>query len=237
MRTLSLLRLVMARSSLPSPLKSPTAMADGKSAPTSESLCDASEPAPSPRKTETLPPTEPKMELNNPVSPPGMSVATISIFPSPLKSPTAMAMVRLPSVERGELGPCWNVPSPLPRKIPASLRPLRATAKSRIPSPLKSPIAMEEGAVPTLIGENGALTKETLGRQVPAVAGAIYVRTTEARLINRFIASPLSLGGLPATYGASLQSPRGPFSSNVNTWQWQFLVRRSVFLFPRRPHS
>src|SRR5438552_3256434 len=65
-----------------------------------------------------------------------------SSLPSELKSPTATeygANVAPPPVLK--LPPSVNVPSPLPRRMETCPQPASATAKSKMPSPLKSPLA------------------------------------------------------------------------------------------------
>src|ERR1051326_2606505 len=83
-----------------------------------------------------------------------------SCFPSPLKSPTEIDCG--PEAD-GEVTADWNVPSPLPNNIAITLpgeheylpqlRPPSATARSLLPSPLKSPTAIERGAPPAGMSE------------------------------------------------------------------------------------
>ena len=69
----------------------------------------------------------------------------------------------------------WNVPSPLPSEIETLSVPARATATSRLPSPLKSPTAIADGLVETGIderaGRGGGLERTVAGTQVDAVRG------------------------------------------------------------------
>src|SRR5580700_11932792 len=117
---------VTAMSTLPSPLKSPTASDTGL-APAAYSIPDPNVPLPLPKRTTAL-----------------KELATArSNLPSPLKSPRATESVAIPVAYARKGG---NVPSPLPKKMftPWSF----ATAKSSFPSPLKSPTATELGFGP-----------------------------------------------------------------------------------------
>ena len=54
---------------------------------------------------------------------------------------------------KGEVGNCVNPPFPSPLKAEIVLSPLFVTAKSRLPSPLKSATTTALGLVPTAYGE------------------------------------------------------------------------------------
>jgi hypothetical protein len=84
-------------------------------------------------------------------------------FPSPLKSPTAIALGALP-VE-GDDATGVNVPSPLPRRIVTLLLEVFTTAKSNFQSPLKSPTAIDLGEFPAAMGEPLAFPNVTHGAE------------------------------------------------------------------------
>ena len=69
-------------------------------------------------------------------------------MPSPLKSPIATEIGPEPTGISGTAGEV-NPPAPSPRRIETLFDELLATAKSCLPSLLKSPIATEKGRVPT----------------------------------------------------------------------------------------
>src|SRR5712692_534110 len=91
--------------------------------------------------------------------------------------------------------------------MPASFMLLSATAKSRIPSPLKSPTAIEVGAFPTEMGEKGALTKETLGGQA-AFAAASSIRIMANVAFACFIVPSLNRQLAPTGLGAAFAGDR-----------------------------
>src|SRR5712664_3294630 len=90
--------LATARSSHPSPLKSPTATETGLS-PAAKLSAAWKVPSPFPRSTETL------LELK-------ATATARSSHPSPLKSPTATETGLSPAAK---LSAAWKVPSPFPR--------------------------------------------------------------------------------------------------------------------------
>ena len=117
----------MARSCLPSPLKSPTATEKGL-VPAPKLVAAPKLPVPSPNKIDTL------FEF---------SLATArSCLPSPLKSPTATEPGIVPTPK---LVAALKLPVPLPNKIDTLSESMLATARSCLPSPLKSPTATELG--------------------------------------------------------------------------------------------
>ncbi len=115
--------LTAAKSSLPSPLKSPTVTELGL-LPTEKSVAVPKPPVPLPSSTETV-----------------LPLATAkSSLPSPLKSPTVTELIPLPT-EKSVAVP--KPPVPLPSSTETVL-PL-ATAKSSLPSLLKSPTVTDLG--------------------------------------------------------------------------------------------
>src|SRR5882757_2065757 len=74
-------------------------------------------------------------------------VTTMSGMPSPLKSPAA-TNVGLVLVPVDGLAAAVNVPSPLPKRTVTVLLKVFATARSDLPSPLKSPTATDSGLLP-----------------------------------------------------------------------------------------
>src|SRR5207244_127124 len=80
---------------------------------------------------------------------------TRSSLRSRLKSPTATQSGPPPSPASKFLAGV-KVPSPLPSSTETSLDPPLATARSRWPSPLKSPMATEYGLAPTARSIAGA---------------------------------------------------------------------------------
>src|SRR6266702_1857452 len=119
--------LATARSSLPSPLKSPTVTPAGP-LPTVKLGAGMKVPLPLPSSTEAVP--ESTLETAR------------SGLPSPLKSPTATSPGWVPT---GKVFGAWKVPSPLPSNTQAVQSPKLTTARSGFPSPLKSATAMPEG--------------------------------------------------------------------------------------------
>ena len=109
-----------AISSLPSPLKSATAMGE----PLIPEFTDpdaANVPSPFPKRIAIVP---------------AFSATTKSVLPSPLKSPVAK-YEGVPEIG-GLVVSAVKVPSPLPRRMSTVELPLSITARSGIPSPLKS---------------------------------------------------------------------------------------------------
>src|SRR5712692_6322521 len=126
-------KLATARSSLPSPLKSPKATPYTAGF-TSNVCAGPNVPSPPPNRTETLPRFTSSLAV------------TTSRLPSPLKSPTANWIGRLP---RSKLRGSLKVPSPWPSRIEMLLVPKLATTWSSMPSPLKSPATTATGLSPT----------------------------------------------------------------------------------------
>src|SRR5437867_1343881 len=91
---------------------------------------------------------------------------TRSGFPSRLKSPTAMDW-GLFSTPTGEPAAWVNAPEPLPSRIVTVFEPPFVTARSAVPSRLKSPTAVDEGKNPTLTGDPPASVSETGETQTP----------------------------------------------------------------------
>src|SRR5882757_523448 len=140
------------------------------------------------------------MPLKRPLKPPGMSVATISRLPSPLKSPTATAVVRLPPVENGELLLGEKVPSPWPKRILTVLSLELATTRSMKPSLLKSPMATETGASPIPVRTGELLAGRNEAFRVMVRANATVTETKrevdKVRLTEkRFMKIPPHLPG------------------------------------------
>src|SRR5205085_2109509 len=146
-RIVTVLSLMFAveRSGLPSRLKSPTATEMGK-LPTATGELEGCEnpPLPFPSRIVTV------LALKFAVARSGV--------PSRLKSPTATDLGLLP-VPTGEPQACEKPPAPSPSKIVTLLELMLETARSRLPSLLKSPTAVEEGLIPTATGEPGASEK------------------------------------------------------------------------------
>ncbi len=144
--------LPTARSPRPSPLKSPAASACGPVPPAGRGKPGASEnrPVPSPVNTAIV------FEL---------PLATArSSNPSPLRSQAVMALGPVPPLGNGEPGAGLKLPLPLPSRIEIVLDPKLATARSALPSPLKSPATIASGLEPPLEnGEPGARPKLPLG--------------------------------------------------------------------------
>ena len=127
-------RFTTARSSLPSPLKSPVAIPKGR-VPTAYGLPgDAvNPPAPSPSSTVTV--ASPELEIAR------------SSLPSPLKSPITMPRGVVP-ITNGLPVTSVNAPAPLPSSTVTLLLSAFVTARSIAPSPLKSPATIFTGFVP-----------------------------------------------------------------------------------------
>src|SRR2546422_6850677 len=70
---------------------------------------------------------------------------TRSGLPSPLKSPTSMYQGKPPPEAKYMFFAGWKVPSPLPSSTQAVQSPKLTTARSGLPSPLKSLTTMPEG--------------------------------------------------------------------------------------------
>src|SRR5258708_39510153 len=129
-----------------------------------------------------------------------MSVAAMSSLPSPLKSPTATAVVRLPPVEKAELRLGEKVPSPWPRRTLTVLSLELAMTRSIKPSLLKSPMATETGAspIPARTGELLAGRNEAFRVMVRANAAVTEMRRAvdKVRLaVQRFMKIPSPLHG------------------------------------------
>src|SRR3989442_717044 len=127
--------LATARSGTPSPLKSPTA---------TERAC---EPVAKPRAAWKVPSPLPSSTEIEEVSKSTPPATARSGTPSPLKSPTAAEKGRVLRVAKFRAA--WKVPSPLPSSTETlfaplgKFAPLGTTARSGIPSPLRSPTATE----------------------------------------------------------------------------------------------
>jgi len=96
----------------------------------------ANPPVPFPKKTEI------EFEI---------SLATArSGIPSPLKSTEVIENAPLPPLAKGLPGADENPPAPFPKKTEMLLEPEFATARSGIPSPLKSATVISLGLIPPL---------------------------------------------------------------------------------------
>ena len=129
--------LAIARSRLPSPLKSPVMIACGP-LPTANGLTAAVKPpAPLPSSSVTL----------------LLAVLAIarSRMPSRLKSPTAIPDGLLPTAKGLPLAAA-KLPEPVPSNTVTVEAPKLAIARSSLPSPLKSPVSMARGPFPTARG-------------------------------------------------------------------------------------
>ena len=87
-----------------------------------------------------------------------------SALPSPLKSPTATETGPSPTANRGP-GAGVKPPVPSPRRTETSLLAKFATARSALPSRLKSPTATEDGLFRTKNGEPVADVKRPGGTE------------------------------------------------------------------------
>src|ERR1700730_18266531 len=130
MDTLSEPALPVARSCLPSPLKSPTATEKG-TLPTPKFVAALKFPAPSPNRIETL--FEPRLTTAR------------SWLPSPLKSLTTTKKGTLPTAK---FPAALKLPAPSPNRIDTVFETMSTTARSWLLSRLKSPTATEKGEVP-----------------------------------------------------------------------------------------
>src|SRR5262249_27969108 len=99
----------------------------------------------------------------------------------------------------GTSGAAAKPPRPLPRRILTLLLPELATAKSSLPSPLKSPTATDWGKEPTGKGPTGvklgtirASSASTLGRNPRRAARR---RAAPTRIRSENMASSLLVGG------------------------------------------
>src|SRR5436305_137956 len=97
----------------------------------------------------------PSRKLTVPV---GVSSAQATVA---VKSPPAAEGGGGPAAT-GERGALAKPPLPLPSRMLTLLLLRLATARSGLPSPLKSPTATEAGVLPTPTGEPGALAKPPL---------------------------------------------------------------------------
>src|ERR1019366_2008046 len=85
---------------------------------------------------------------------PASAPTATSETPAPLKSPVTTSSGLTPNVAAGVLLADAKVPSPLPSRIDAALSPgggripVSAVVRSALPSPLKSPTAMDTGTRP-----------------------------------------------------------------------------------------
>ena len=130
----------VARSGKPSSLKSPTAMGPGSTFSLTGFGGATNVPSPWPRKIST-----PGIET---LFCPLVTTAR-SALPSPLKSAAKIYWFRTPATFSGqsEVGSGVKVPSPLPRSIETPTpEPVVVTARSGIPSPLKSATATPKAA-------------------------------------------------------------------------------------------
>ena len=120
---------------MPSPFRSPTATHSGP-VPALKLVAAPNEPVPAPSSTETLPPA--------------LAVAR-SCLPSPSKSPVATERGPVPTLKGLPLAAA-NEPAPSPSSTETLFELLLAVARSRLPSPLKSPVATEREPPPALKG-------------------------------------------------------------------------------------
>ena len=109
-------------------------------------------PVPSPSRIDTIPGDDSSTSF------PNRFTTARSSFPLPRKSPTAIEYGPLPTVTMG-VAAGEKLPVPSPSRIETVLSWKLATARSRTPSPLKSPTAMANGSedapLPTNTGEPG----------------------------------------------------------------------------------
>src|SRR5205823_4259837 len=132
--------LATARSGLPSRLKSPTTTESGRvPTPTGEPAACEKPPNPFPSRIDTM------FEAL-------WSATARSGLPSRLKSPTASDL-RPPPTAKGEPEGCEKPPAPSPSRIVTLFELAFVTARSGLPSRLKSQTATELGTLPTSKGE------------------------------------------------------------------------------------
>src|SRR5439155_22830255 len=65
--------------------------------------------------------------------------------PTPLKAPNAHGEGKVQQTPTGKFIATWKVPSPLPSRTETLLEFILATARSCVPSPLRSPTVTERG--------------------------------------------------------------------------------------------
>ena len=209
-----------AMSRLPSPLKSAPAIDSGSNPGNAIGLPAAAvkPPAPFPSNNERL-------RLSR-------FSETRSGLPSPLKSPTTSHSGVVPT-GNGLPGTCVNAPAPFPSSTVTLLLPwVFATARSGLPSPLKSPAVMNTGPNPTKKG----LPEAGLNLPVPSPSNTVTVLPLVFATARSGLPSPLksrttndsgsgpTAKGLP---GAGMKPPVPFPGSTVTLLPVEFAVARS----------
>ncbi len=210
--TLLLLVFVTARSAMPSPLKSPTARPPGPlPTATGDAGAGANPPLPSPNRMLTLSLAE--------------FATARSAMPSPLKSALATPEGIKPTAI-GDPAAGANPPLPSPNRMLTLLLPAFVTARSTMPSPLKSPVAIPPGPVPTANGDPGAGANPPL----PSPSRILTLSLIEFATARSAMPSPLKSalvttpGPIPAGTGdpeafakldVSVTDPRGELPSTL----------------------
>src|ERR1039458_3612645 len=193
-----------ARSARPSPLKSPTTRPRGNiPAGNGLPLMGLKPPLPLPDSTVTL-------AL-------GSLVTAKSALPSPLKSPTASEVGPNPT-ENGLPDASVKPPRPSPNKTVTLLLIEFATARSALPSPLKSPITIEFGMLPV-----DGLTEAAAKRPPPSPNRMVTLLLFSFATATSGIPSPLKspttreAGLFPTALGppGDINPPRPSPSSTV----------------------
>src|SRR6266852_2524892 len=138
---------------VPSPLKSPAAIATGV-LPTAIGELVASEKVPSKVLSPLLSNIEMLFELSLTTARSGL--LWLRKFPVTIATGPVSAPATILGSTKGDLGKGVNPPLPSPWKTEIELSPLFATAKSKLPSPLKSAITMALGCLPVANGDPAA---------------------------------------------------------------------------------
>src|SRR5271166_6300927 len=190
---------VTARSAKPSPLKSPTAMPSGV-LPTAYVCCGWKVPSPSPKSTLTLPLAK--------------LVMAKSANPSPLKSPTAICKGKKPVAYV-----CcdWKVPSPLPSStLTVAARSVElVTARSAMPSPLKSPTATNKGPPPTSYATGGWKLPSRLPSSTLTVPG---LKLLQRKLSLQFV---MAKSAMPSPLKSPIATPNGALPAGYVCCGWK----------------
>ncbi len=148
------------------------------------------------------------------------STTARSGFPSRLKSLDTIAQGWLPAAT-GEPGAAANPPAPSPSRTVTSSEFEFATARSPVPSRLKSPAAIERGPVPTVTGEPGAGARPPapLPSRIVTLFEAVFAtaRSAVPSLSKSAMATARGVGPTVTGEPAALAKPPEPLPSRTVT--------------------
>ncbi|HZH61490.1 MAG TPA: hypothetical protein VEY70_18365 [Metabacillus sp.] len=159
-------KFAIARSNLPSPLKSADTIDTGPP-PLEKVPAGENPPVPFPKKTATV--SDPRF------------VTARSGIPSQLISRTVTSLGLVPPLEKGLPDAEANPPAPFPKKTEIEFENSLATARSGIPSPLKSAAVMDWGWDPP-VGKGLPIADENPPAPFPKKTETVLeVKSTTAR--------------------------------------------------------